>query len=180
MRRLLLPIVLASLVLAPAPALAGPAHRAPRAPGYYDQAQVVEVVPIREIVRVTTPHQECWSEEVEHLRRYDDSGAYTIAGTILGGVVGHQFGGGSGRHVATAAGSVLGAVIGHDLGRSHAYDRTYTTVERRCQTVDDYREVERIVAYRVTYDYGGRTYTTDLANHPGRYVRVRVSVAPVE
>jgi len=132
MRHVILPIVLISLTLAPIPAAAGPAHRTP---GYYDQAKVVEVVPIREVVRLSTPHQECWTEEVEHARHYDDP-TYTIAGSILGGVVGHQFGGGTGRHVATAAGSVLGAVIGHDLGR----DRTYTTVERRCQTVNDYRE----------------------------------------
>lgn len=173
MRSPLLFMVL-SLALTPIPAVAG---HAPRDPGYYDQAKVVEVVPIREVVRLNTPHQECWTEEVEHARHYEDP-TYTIAGSILGGVVGHQFGGGSGRHVATAAGSVLGAVIGHDIGRGH--DRTYTTVERHCRTVNDYREEERIVGYRVTYDYGGRTYTTDMDRRPGRFVRVRVSVAPVE
>jgi uncharacterized protein YcfJ len=175
MRSLFLPIVLISLTLGPIQAAAGPAHRTP---GYYDQAKVVEVVPIREVVRLSTPHQECWTEEVEHVRHYDDDGVATVAGSILGGVVGHQFGGGSGRQVATVAGSVLGAVIGHDVGRG--YDRTYTTMERRCQTVNDYHERERIVGYRVTYDYDGRTYTTDMDRHPGRYVRVRVSVAAVE
>jgi len=180
MRSIFLPIVFLSLALAPIPAIAGHAQGASRDPGYYDQARVVEVLPIREVVRLNTPHQECWTEEVEHVRHYDDDGAYTVVGSILGGVVGHQFGGGTGRHVATAAGSVLGAVIGHDLGHSHAYDRTYTTMERRCQTVNDYREQERIVGYRVTYDYAGRTYTADMDRHPGRYVRVRVSVDPVE
>jgi len=178
MRSHLLPIVFLSLALAPLPAIAGHAQRASRDPGFYDQAKVVEVLPIREVVRLNTPRQECWTEEVEHVRHYDGEGAYTLAGSILGGVVGHQFGGGSGRHVATAAGSVLGAVIGHDIGRGH--DRTYTTMERRCQTVNDYREQERIVGYRVTYDYDGRTYTADMDRHPGRYVRVRVSVDPVE
>jgi len=180
MRSHLLPIVFLSLALAPIPAIAGHAQRAPRDPGFYDQARVVDVLPIREVVRLNTPHQECWTEEVEHVRHYDDGGTSTVAGSILGGVVGHQFGGGTGRQVATVAGSVLGAVIGHDLGHSHAYDRTYTTMERRCQTVNDYREQERIVGYRVTYDYDGRTYTADMDRHPGRYVRVRVSVDPVE
>jgi uncharacterized protein YcfJ len=175
-----LPIVLISLALGPIPAIAGHAQGAPRDPGYHDQARVVEVVPIREVARQVTPHQECWTEEVEHVRHYDGDGAYTLAGSILGGVVGHQLGGGSGQYAATAAGSVLGAVIGHDIGRSHAYERTYTTAERRCQTVIDDHARERIVGYRVTYDYGGRTYTTDMDRHPGRYVRVRVSVAPVE
>ena len=180
MRSPLLPMVLTSLTLAATPALAGHAYHGPRATGFIDQARVVEVVPIREIVRMATPHQECWSEEVEHVRRCDDDGAYTVAGGILGGVLGHQIGAGSGRHVATVAGSVLGAVLGHDLARSQAYDQTYTTVERRCQTVNDYREQERIVAYRVTYEYHGHTYTRDLERHPGRYLRVRVSVDPVE
>jgi len=175
----LLPMVLASLVLAPSPAFAEHGNRGSRV-GYYDQAQVLEVVPVREIVRVSTPRQECWSEEVEHAPPYDDDGAYTVTGAILGGVIGHQFGGGSGRHVTTAAGSILGAVIGRDVGRRHGDDRTYTMVERRCRPVNDYHKAERIVGYRVTYDYQGRTYTTHMANHPGHYVRVRVSIDPVE
>jgi uncharacterized protein YcfJ len=172
MRCHMLPIVLLALTLTPLPAVAGHAQRSA---GFFDQATVVEVLPIREVVRLATPRQECWTEEVEHVVRYDD-GAYTVAGGILGGVIGQQFGRGTGRHVATAAGTVLGAVIGHGIGR----DRTYTTMERRCRTIDDYREAERIVAYRVSYEYQGRTYTTDMDHHPGRYVRVRVSVDAVE
>jgi surface antigen len=39
------------------------------------------------------------------------------AGAVLGGVVGSQFGGGSGRILGTAAGAVIGGIIGHDIGR---------------------------------------------------------------
>lgn len=38
-------------------------------------------------------------------------------GTVLGAVVGSQFGGGSGRIVGTVAGAFIGGVLGHDIGR---------------------------------------------------------------
>ncbi len=38
-------------------------------------------------------------------------------GAVLGGVVGNQFGKGSGRVLGTVAGAFIGGVIGHDIGR---------------------------------------------------------------
>jgi surface antigen len=48
-------------------------------------------------------------------------GVGSIAGAIVGGVVGHQFGSGSGKTIATAVGAVAGGLIGSELGR--VYDR---------------------------------------------------------
>jgi len=48
-------------------------------------------------------------------------GVGTIAGAIVGGVIGHQFGSGTGKAVATAVGAVAGGLIGSELGRT--YDR---------------------------------------------------------
>ena len=45
----------------------------------------------------------------------------SIAGAIFGSFVGHQFGGGSGKTIATAVGAVAGGLIGSELGR--VYDR---------------------------------------------------------
>jgi surface antigen len=44
-----------------------------------------------------------------------DSG--TLLGAVAGGVIGNQFGGGSGRVLATAAGAVAGGMIGNSIGR---------------------------------------------------------------
>ncbi|MEM7214830.1 MAG: glycine zipper 2TM domain-containing protein [Pseudomonadota bacterium] len=41
-----------------------------------------------------------------------------VTGAIAGGVVGNQFGGGSGRIAATALGALAGGVIGGSIGRS--------------------------------------------------------------
>ncbi|NPA03697.1 MAG: glycine zipper 2TM domain-containing protein [Epsilonproteobacteria bacterium] len=46
-----------------------------------------------------------------------DSGEGTVLGAIIGGVLGHQVGGGKGKDVATAAGTVLGGVVGATLNR---------------------------------------------------------------
>jgi surface antigen len=56
------------------------------------------------------------------------------AGAVLGGVIGHQFGKGTGQTVATIGGAALGAVVGNRVGRNadrsdqaratHALDRT--------------------------------------------------------
>jgi surface antigen len=41
----------------------------------------------------------------------------TIAGAVLGGIVGNQFGKGSGKVVATMAGAVVGGIVGNEIGR---------------------------------------------------------------
>ncbi|MGI2261552.1 glycine zipper 2TM domain-containing protein [Shewanella sp. GXUN23E] len=40
----------------------------------------------------------------------------TFGGAVLGGVIGHQFGGGSGNDVATVLGSLLGAAVAANQG----------------------------------------------------------------
>lgn len=42
----------------------------------------------------------------------------TVAGGVIGGLVGSQFGGGAGQIVATAAGAVVGAYLGNKIGES--------------------------------------------------------------
>lgn len=43
------------------------------------------------------------------------SGAGAVIGAIAGGVIGHQFGGGSGKDVATAAGAIGGGFAGNEV-----------------------------------------------------------------
>lgn len=47
--------------------------------------------------------------------RKEDQGA--LAGAAIGGAVGHNFGSGSGRVLATMGGAVLGALAGSNIGR---------------------------------------------------------------
>ncbi|MGB7214402.1 MAG: hypothetical protein WBE98_05115, partial [Gammaproteobacteria bacterium] len=62
----------------------------------YVYAKVVDVDPIVRRVSVTRPRQECWDEVVYTQEpRYGVAG-HALAGAIVGGAIGRQFGGGSG------------------------------------------------------------------------------------
>jgi uncharacterized protein YcfJ len=175
-RFVLIPLALATLTL-------GSAAQAYDRPGgvFYDEARVVDVRPVKELVRVAAPQEECWTEPVRHVHRSGpDTGTYALTGTLIGGVLGNQIGKGDTRRAATAVGAVAGAMIGSDMARSRQQTQVYTTQEQYCQVVDRFYEEERHVGYRVTYRYKGQDYTRTMAHHPGRTVRVRVTVDPAE
>jgi len=50
-----------------------------------------------------------------------------------------------------------------------------TAVQERCRTETDYRTTNRVLAYDVTYRYGGREYQTRMDHDPGNRIRVRVN-----
>ena len=174
-------ILLTSLALAGL-AVGGAAQAYDRPGGvFYDQARVVDVRPIKEIVRVASPREECWTEPVRHVHRTGpDTGTYALTGTIIGGVLGHQIGKGDTRRAATAIGTVAGAMIGADMARNRQQTQVYTAHEQHCRVVNRYYEEERHAGYRVTYRYQGREYTRNMSYNPGSTVRVRVSVAPAD
>ena len=105
-------------------------------------AQVISTTPIYQ--RIATPNRQCWTEQVAAVeerrvrlpqqveyrdnrdyrdyRDYRDSGgsgAGTVLGAIIGGVVGHQFGHSTGgRDRGTAAGALIGGLIGNHASRN--------------------------------------------------------------
>ncbi|PKI13785.1 glycine zipper 2TM domain-containing protein [Colwellia sp. 12G3] len=58
----------------------------------------------------------------EELVQDKNSGWKTFGGALIGGAIGNQFGGGSGRDIAT----VLGAVIGGRMANNRSQDKTVT------------------------------------------------------
>ena len=146
--------------------------------GFIDQARVIEAQPLYETVAVAHPVTECWTETVN--RSSYRPGAYIapIAGGIIGGVVGHQFGKGRGNTALTVAGTLLGASVGHGLGQSNYRQQPVVEHERHCETVDQYEQQQQLVGYRVKYRYEGQTYYTQTSEHPGKHIPVRVSVYP--
>ena len=54
-----------------------------------------------------------------------NNGWKTFGGALLGGVVGNQFGGGSGRTVATILGSVIGGSAAHNNQQKSYYKQTH-------------------------------------------------------
>jgi len=91
-----------------------------------------------------------------------------------------------GRDHHDEVGTVLGAVLGGSIGADIANKRRYQNGEVRyrteevCQTSYEVREEERLVAYNVSYVFGGSTYTTRMHRDPGDSIRVRVRVSPAQ
>ena len=57
---------------------------------------------------------------IESVQSDRTSGGGAIVGGVLGAVIGHQFGGGTGRDLSTAAGAVGGAIVGNEVERNRA------------------------------------------------------------
>jgi len=150
--------------------------------GFIGKARVVEAYPLYETVEVAHPITECWTERVTRNRSQHRRGDYVapIAGGILGGVAGHQFGGGSGKTALTIVGTLLGASLGQQHNRSyHRQQRPVVDHVKRCETVDRYEQEQQLTGYRVKYRYEGQTYYTHTMEHPGKFIPVRVEVSPV-
>lgn len=150
--------------------------------GYgYEYARVVRAEPIYRSVRVSNPRQVCTEEPVTERTVYrggPDPGA-VLVGALIGGVIGHQFGGGHGRDVATAAGAFIGANhAAYNSSGQRVVERE--VVETRCERVRAARYEDELAGYDVTYRYHGRLYHTRTASDPGSRIRVRVDVSPYE
>ena len=149
-------------------------------PVYMDTAEVTRVDPLYQQVEVARPVNRCWTERVAHTHpRRPDAGA-TVAGGLIGGVIGSKLGHGRGNVPLAVAGALAGAAIGQRLSQpAYAPVTTWRDVQR-CTTVNQYEQRQQVVGYRVDYRYEGQIFTTQTRHHPGRYIRVRVDVDPVD
>lgn len=60
----------------------------------------------------------------------EGSGLGAVGGAVVGGLVGHQFGGGDGKKVTTAAGAIGGALAGHQVEKEVKATRSYEITVR--------------------------------------------------
>ncbi|WP_075181013.1 glycine zipper 2TM domain-containing protein [Pantoea sp. 1.19] len=133
-----------------------------RAPQY---AQVLSATPIKETIK--NPRQECRNVTVTHRRPVQDENriAGSVLGAVAGGVLGHQFGGGRGRDVATVAGALAGGYAGNQVQGSLQDNDTYTRTHQRCKTV--YDKQEKMLGYDVTYKIGDQQGKVRMEKDPG-------------
>jgi uncharacterized protein YcfJ len=178
MNKLTLPTVLVSLSLA-LPALAkGPHHN------NSDWAKVTQVDPIVRTIEYSTPYKKCWNERNHYneSRHSNDSMTVTILGGIVGGAIGNAVGHSKkNKQVGAVVGSILGASVGHGLSNRNSYDSHSKTTYyngKRCTVEDKIRYEEKIIGYHVSYRYRGDEYKTRMNHHPGKRLKVRVSVEP--
>jgi uncharacterized protein YcfJ len=90
---------------------------------------------------------------------------------VVGGVVGHQVGGGDGRKIATAAGAAAGGYAGNRVQKRMQERNTVTTTEQRCETVYDSHKQQR--GYDVRYRFDGHEDTVRMDHRPGDRLAVR-------
>ena len=130
-----------------------------------EYAQVINVEEIRETVN--TPREECKDVAVTKKAPVKDEHkiAGTAVGAVVGGLLGNQIGGGSGKKVATVAGAAAGGYAGNKVQGNMQDNDTYTTTERRCNTVTDTHE--NVVGYNVTYMIGDNEGTVRMDEKPG-------------
>ncbi|MDA1076076.1 MAG: hypothetical protein O3A63_15145, partial [Proteobacteria bacterium] len=71
--------------------------------------------------------------------------------------------------------------VGADISRRNRnhYEDGYR-VEHVCRVVEEYVSEQVVTGYDVTYEYAGETYTSHMETDPGRKLRVRVNVTPVQ
>ncbi len=170
--------VIAAAIAIATPVLAGTVH---------DEAEVVDVEPVREHVRHVTPREECRLERAPtraEQRPNTRSNTAPIVGAVIGGAIGNAVGHNKrNKQVGAVVGAALGGSIGADIARARdrSHGRRGHAWERRevCRTVEDISLEEEVVGYDVTYRYGGRTHTARMSRDPGDSVRVRVRVAPI-
>lgn len=122
--------------------------------------------------------QRCWMErEAVPQSRAGTNMPGALAGAVIGGILGHQVGGGSGRDLATVGGVVAGAAVGSQVGRQPQGGGGYTQEVQRCS---DNSGREQVDHWDVTYDYRGITHRTQMTSPPGATVTVNADGEPRE
>jgi uncharacterized protein YcfJ len=135
-----------------------------------DYAEVVNVEELTETIN--TPREVC--EDVAVTKKAPVKDEHKITGTaigaVVGGLLGNQIGGGSGKTVATVAGAAAGGYAGNKVQGNMQDSDTYTTTERRCHTVTDSHQ--NVVGYNVTYMIGDQEGTVRMDEKPGSRIPV--------
>lgn len=136
-----------------------------------EYAEVLAVKPINETIK--TPRQVC--EDVTVTRQKPVKDQHQIAGTaigaVVGGLLGNQVGGGTGKKIATVAGAVGGGYAGNKVQENMQAGDTYTTTETRCDTVTDVSK--KLVGYDVKYQLDGKEGQVRMASDPGSRIPVK-------
>lgn len=117
---------------------------------------------------VGTPEQRCWVEQEQIApERSTANIPAAIAGAVIGGVLGHQIGGGHGKDLATAGGAVAGGFLGANIGRGDTQAQTRDV--QRCTNASN---AGRPDYWDVSYTFRGQEHRMQMANPPGQTITV--------
>jgi len=133
------------------------------------------VTSVREVVGQPSG-QRCWIErEATQQPSSQTNVPAAIAGAVIGGILGHQIGGGSGRDIATVGGAVAGAALGSQVGRTSGADGYGSQDVQRCEPTAQGRTP---TYWDVTYEFRGQWHRVQMTAPPGRTVLVNADGEP--
>lgn len=147
-------------------------------------AEVVKVEPIKKESIEVLYRRECRNIETpitnyQPVYDYERNTAAPVMGAIVGGLIGHQFGGGRGKDALTVVGALVGAHSQRDSMRQVVVGHTpvtHTRTETKCSDVPVHNIRTFITGYEVWYTHEGTTGYAVLENHPGDHVRVETAI----
>ncbi|MBT9492920.1 MAG: glycine zipper 2TM domain-containing protein [Paucibacter sp.] len=114
------------------------------------------------------PQQRCWVEQQQVEQEGSNANVPgALMGALIGGVLGHQVGGGRGRDLATVGGVVAGGVVGSRIGGNSRQARTQEV--QRCR---EEAGNGRPAYWDVAYSFRGRDHHMQMSSPPGKTVTV--------
>lgn len=121
--------------------------------------------------------ERCWVERENVTQERSSANVpAAIAGAMIGGILGHQVGGGSGKDLATVGGLVVGAAVGAKIGRDDGGQRSHVQEVERCATVSN----RRPEYWDVTYYFRGVEHHVQMTSAPGNTVTINEQGEPRE
>ncbi len=136
-------------------------------------ARVTDVVPNYTYISNPVQVEECYTVEVPVYGTVQGgSTGDVLAGAIIGGAIGNQFGGGSGKDAMT----VLGAIVGADVAGRQGKRQQIVGYrdEVKCEYRTEYQDERIIDNYVVYYRHGGHigSVVTDRYYEVGDRIRI--------
>ena len=124
---------------------------------------------------VAAPEKRCWMER-EPVAAQPAANNYNIgaalAGAVIGGVLGHQVGGGTGKQLATVGGDVAGAAAGANVDRIMGRGQLGTGQGQDVQKCDTVLSQAKTEFWDVTYTFRGQEHTIQTTSQPSRTIMV--------
>jgi uncharacterized protein YcfJ len=131
------------------------------------KVKVLDIEPVYQYVSIEKPVQYC--SDLHHNATTSQT-KRIIAGSVVGGTLGHLSSSRENRKNATLLGAVIGGVIGSQLGENS----TYTKTSAQCITRYEQTEKVRVITgYHYWYKMKGHTYQAYSVDKPQPYITLR-------
>ena len=145
-----------------------------------EYATITAVKPNYQNVQVPRYRTDCRVNQVPiygNVQNGQASTGDTIVGAIIGGAIGNQVGGGSGKDAATVLGAIIGADVANKRG-SQSQEIVGYREEQTCKNVTYYETQEELKNYTIRYEWRGIQGSTRTYNNyrVGDRIPVEVTV----